>query len=712
MRHLVSALSTAAVAAIATLGVLLPSPAVAQSAAPTFVQGTAFSTARFSTITVTLSRPVAQGDLLVGWVSQYNAPEEIQVADNVNGTWTRAPAALTFGDDTGDIALHYRENSQAAPAGLTITLSVSSPAYWEGAVADYSGVALAGALDQIVSKRSPDGSSVDTGPTAAVGAGELVFAALITSPSAGSVTPGSSHGVHYISRAQSSNGASFEEDITSSAAGAQDGTATLSSVTDWYAVCAVFHPYPATPPLPPSTPTGLEATSAASTRVTLAWSASSTGSVAGYAVYRDGSPIGTTRPDTTVFVDQDVTPSTTYTYTVDAFDLANDHSAPSAPLTVTTPAVSPEFVQGAAASTGSYVSSYSLTLIEPVQAGDLLVGWFSQFGASGQVRVSDNVNGPWTRSVSTTWGGSGDIALYYRQNSAAAPSGLTITASPQASAYLQEAVAHYRHVATVGALDQAVVADGQGTYASAGPTAPVPADELVVAAVLTSGQPVFVTPGSSQMVPYVLDVRYGSASADVEDILSCAAGPQQGSLTFGTTDTWHMVLATFRPIVAASSTTTLSPTTTTTSTTSTTIAPTTTTSTTTLRSTTTTTSTTSTTTAPTTTTSTTTSTSTTTTTLPGTTTGLTSSDRHSVSGQAVTFTATVKAKSPGAGTPTGTVTFKDGPSTLGTGTLNSSGQALFMTSTLAVGSHSITASYGGDANFTGSTSSKVTQTVK
>ena len=711
VKYLASTLSTAALAVLATLGVLLPRTAVAS---PTFVQGAAFSTgSRVPSLTVTLTRPVAQGDLLVGWFAQYNAPGPVQVSDNVNGTWTRAAAgSLTFDDDTGDIALYYCENSQAAPSGMTITVSASAIAYLQGTVADYSGVALAGALDQIVSKRSPDGSSVDTGPTAAVGAGELVFAALITSPSAGSVTPGSSHGVHYISRAQSSNGASFEEDITSSAAGAQDGTATLSSVTDWYAVCAVFHPYPATPPLPPSTPTGLEATSAASTRVTLAWSASSTGSVAGYAVYRDGSPIGTTRPDTTVFVDQDVTPSTTYTYTVDAFDLANDHSAPSAPLTITTPAVSPEFVQGAAASTGSYVSSYSLTLTEPVQAGDLLVGWFSQFGASGQVRVSDNVNGPWTRSVSTTWGGSGDIALYYRQNSAAAPSGLTITASPQASAYLQEAVAHYRHVATVGALDQAVVADGQGTYASAGPTAPVPGDELVVAAVLTSGQPVFVTPGSSQMVPYVLDVRYGSASADVEDILSCAAGPQQGSLTFGTTDTWHMVLATFRPIVAASSTTTLSPTTTTTSTTSTTIAPTTTTSTTTLRSTTTTTSTTSTTTAPTTTTSTTTSTSTTTTTLPGTTTGLTSSDRHSVSGQAVTFTATVKAKSPGAGTPTGTVTFKDGPSTLGTGTLNSSGQALFMTSTLAVGSHSITASYGGDANFTGSTSSKVTQTVK
>jgi len=694
MRRLRSALSTDAIAAIATLGVLLLSPALAQSAAPTFVQGTAFSTARLSTITVTLSRPVAQGDLLVGWVAQYNAPEEIQVADNVNGTWTRGPGALTFGDDTGDIALYYRENSQAAPAGLTITLSVSSPAYWQGAVADYSDVALAGALDQIVTKRFADGRSVDTGPTPPVGAGELVFAAVLTSPSAGSVTPGSSRGVRYTSRAQSTNGASFEEDITSSAAGSQDGTATLSSVTDWYAVCAVFHPYPATPPVPPSTPTGLEATSAASTRVTLSWSASATGSVAGYAVYRDGAPIGTTRPDSTVFVDQDAAPSTTYTYTVDAFDLANDHSAPSAPLTVTTPAASPEFVQGAAASTGSHVSSYSLPFTEPVQAGDLLVGWFSQFGASGQVRVSDNVNGPWTRSVSTTWGGSGDIALYYRQNSAAAPSGLTITVLPPASAYLQEAVAHYRHVATAGALDQAVVADGQGTYASTGPTAPVPADELVVAAALTSGQPVFVTAGSSQMVPYVLDVRYGSASADLEDILSCAAGPQQGSLTFGATDTWHMVLATFKP--AGASTTTTSPTSTTTSPTPTSTA---------------TTSTTTTTRATTTSTATSTST-TTTTTLPGTTTGLTSSVHPSVFGQPVTFTATVMAKSPGAGTPTGAVTFKDGPNTLGTGTLNGSHQATFTTSTLAAGSHPITASYGGDANFSGSTSSTFTQMVK
>ena len=715
------------------LGAALAGPA---AAAPTFVQGAAFSTAPMSTTTVTLTSPVAQGDLLVGWFSQYHAPGEVRVSDNVNGAWTRAPASLHFVDDTGDIALYYRENSQAAPGGMTITVSASASAFFQGAVAEYSGVALAGSLDQIVAARAPDGTAVDTGSTAAVGAGELVYAAVVASPAPGGMMPGSSVGVPYTPRAQTANESSFEEDITSSAAGGQHGTATLSSATDWYAVCAVFHPTPATPPVPPSTPTGLEATSVASTRVALSWSPS-TGSVAGYTVHRDGAAIGTARPDTTTFLDADAAPSTTFTYSVDAFDLANDHSAPSLPLTVTTPAQSPEFIQGAAVSSGGSVASETLTLTEPVAAGDLLVGWFSQFDVPGEVQVSDNVNGLWTRSVSTTFSGAGDIALYFRENSLAAPSGLAITVSASAPANLQAAAADYRHAATAEVLDQAVVSGGQGTSASAGPSASVLPGELVVAAVITGGQPGYAIPGSSQRVPYVLDVRNGSASSLLEDVLSSAGGPQEGSLTLGAATSWFMVLATFRPASTpttttttqptttsttstSSTTTTLPPTTTTTSTTSTSTAPQATTSTTTSASATTTalppTTTTmspfSTTTAPPATTSTTTSASTTTTTLPGTTTGLTSSVQPSVFGQPVTFTATVAAKSPGAGTPTGTVTFKDGSSTLGTGTLNSSGQAMFTTSTLAVGPHSITASYGGDATFSGSTSSPLTQTVK
>ena len=96
-----------------------------------------------------------------------------------------------------------------------------------------------------------------------------------------------------------------------------------------------------------------------------------------------------------------------------------------------------------------------------------------------------------------------------------------------------------------------------------------------------------------------------------------------------------------------------------------------------------------------------------------TTTVVASSPNPSAYAQSVTFTATVSAVAPGSGTPTGTVTFKDGSTVLGTGTL-SGGVATFSTSTLAVGSHSITATYtSGDGNFNASpASAAITQTVK
>ena len=77
----------------------------------------------------------------------------------------------------------------------------------------------------------------------------------------------------------------------------------------------------------------------------------------------------------------------------------------------------------------------------------------------------------------------------------------------------------------------------------------------------------------------------------------------------------------------------------------------------------------------------------------------------------MTFTATVTASRARSGTPSGTVTFKDGATTIGTGTLNGSGVATLATAGLSVGSHSITAVYGGDTNFTTSTSNTASQVV-
>ena len=95
-------------------------------------------------------------------------------------------------------------------------------------------------------------------------------------------------------------------------------------------------------------------------------------------------------------------------------------------------------------------------------------------------------------------------------------------------------------------------------------------------------------------------------------------------------------------------------------------------------------------------------------TIVATTTTLASSQQPSILGQSVAFTATVTPA--GAGTPTGTVTFKEGAATLGSSAL-SGGQAALATAALAVGSHLIMAAYGGDTNFSASTSAAFTQNV-
>jgi hypothetical protein len=76
----------------------------------------------------------------------------------------------------------------------------------------------------------------------------------------------------------------------------------------------------------------------------------------------------------------------------------------------------------------------------------------------------------------------------------------------------------------------------------------------------------------------------------------------------------------------------------------------------------------------------------------------------------VTFTVTVSSSN---GTPTGTVIFNDGSTALSVALpLDGSGVAAFSTTTLAAGTHPITAVYSGDANFSTVTSPIVSQRVE
>jgi len=302
----------------------------------------------------------------------------------------------------------------------------------------------------------------------------------------------------------------------------------------------------------PSVPGNLAGSATSPTSVALSWNAATDNvGVTGYDVYRDTALLVTLGPAALSFTDT-VVAGSTHTYTVDAFDAAGNHSAQSSAVTVTTPSTpppAPKFVQANVVTGGSRVTTITVTL-GPVAKGDLLVGMFGQYDANGQVGVTDNVNGAWTRSVSTTWRGSagtaGDIALYYFPNSAAAPAGLTITISAPTATYLQGSAAEYSGVAALNPLDQAVIGNGTSTTADSGLTPAVAAGELIYGGMVATNGAGTLTPGASQGVRFVKRGQSSSGTQGEEDIAGGAAGQQHAGFTFTASVRWFMVSAAFR----------------------------------------------------------------------------------------------------------------------------------------------------------------------
>ncbi len=106
---------------------------------------------------------------------------------------------------------------------------------------------------------------------------------------------------------------------------------------------STFNTQTSTPP--PATPTNVTATANSATSVTVNWSASTDTrgpGLGGYYVLRGGTQIASVNASTTSYTDTSVSPSTQYSYTVEAFDTASpaNVSSPSSAATVTTPSSS------------------------------------------------------------------------------------------------------------------------------------------------------------------------------------------------------------------------------------------------------------------------------------------------------------------------------------------------------------------------------------
>jgi hypothetical protein len=95
---------------------------------------------------------------------------------------------------------------------------------------------------------------------------------------------------------------------------------------------------------PPTQPEGLRATVVGPSQIDLSWTASTDNvGIAGYTIRRNGAVIANTGTTATSYSDNGLSPATAYSYTVDAYDAAGNHSPQSATAQATTP--SPSGVQ-------------------------------------------------------------------------------------------------------------------------------------------------------------------------------------------------------------------------------------------------------------------------------------------------------------------------------------------------------------------------------
>ncbi len=130
---------------------------------------------------------------------------------------------------------------------------------------------------------------------------------------------------HSITLTGLSSGVTYHYAVVSA-----DGSGYTSTSTD-----QTFTTYNATPP---SVPTGLTATATSSSAIDLSWNASTgdgTYPVAGYQIFRNSTQVATDTSGTT-YADTGLAASTTYSYTVDAYDTEGNVSAQSSSVSTST----------------------------------------------------------------------------------------------------------------------------------------------------------------------------------------------------------------------------------------------------------------------------------------------------------------------------------------------------------------------------------------
>ncbi|MDR3642143.1 MAG: fibronectin type III domain-containing protein [Candidatus Doudnabacteria bacterium] len=145
---------------------------------------------------------------------------------------------------------------------------------------------------------------------------------------------------------------------------------------------------------PPVSPTNLTAAAVSQSQINLSWTASTDNvGVTGYTIYRGSVQLGTTT--TNNYSDNGLTAGTKYSYTVDAFDAAGNHSSQSTAIQATTQPLSSPDIQVPTTPTNlsaTAVSSSGISLSWTASTDNVGVTGYKIFRGGAQIGTSVNNN--------------------------------------------------------------------------------------------------------------------------------------------------------------------------------------------------------------------------------------------------------------------------------------------------------------------------------
>ncbi len=299
----------------------------------------------------------------------------------------------------------------------------------------------------------------------------------------------------------------------------------------------------------PSQPTGLTAAAASSSQINLAWNASTDNvGVAGYRIYRNGSQVATVSGKTS-FGDGSLAASTTYTYTVAAYDAAGNVSAQSAAASATTPAASVVTSSGIRrvqqnAVPGTAVASVSASFPSNNSAGNLIVAFVRMSSTTQTVTLTDSAGNTYVEAARQMQTSDGhQTHLFYAKNIKGSANTVTARFSA-ANNHPWLAIFEYSGLSTINPLDKITTAQGHSKTPSAGMTAVTSyANELVISGI---GMPASYAGSVSNGSGYAMIAQdTGTSRSAAENTVAGVSTSFNPSFSTASTVNWSAITATF-----------------------------------------------------------------------------------------------------------------------------------------------------------------------